>query len=490
MTTSANLDPDICYRAMQARDRRFDGLFFVAVTTTGIYCRPICPARLAAATRCRFFLRALDAERAGFRACFRCRPELAPGLAQVDSASRLVGQAMARIDAGYLNEHSVDELATTLGVTARHLRRALLGELGATPVALAQARRLALSKQLLQDTALPVSDIAFSAGFASLRRFNALFSRCYGCAPSALRKRPGPAPSEALSLHLEYRPPLDWPAVLAFLGKRAIPGVEAVRAGSYRRYVEVGRHSGWLEVSQDGQRAALLARLSLSLLPAVLEVTARLRAWFDLDAQPAIVGDHLAGDPILGPLLRRQPGLRLLGAFDGFEMAVRAVVGQRISVSAATTVCGRLVARFGDGAERRAPSGESGQLWPRPETLAEQPVAALQALGLPAKRAQTLIALSRAVALEQVRLVPGGDPLETEAALRRIPGIGPWTAQILAMRALKWPDAFPASDLGVLRALGVTSPAAAEARASAWRPWRSYAVMHLWSAAATIKEDA
>jgi AraC family transcriptional regulator of adaptative response / DNA-3-methyladenine glycosylase II len=460
------LDAATCYRALVARDLRFDGIFYVGVSTTGIYCRPICPARTPGAPRCTFFRRAAEAERAGFRACFRCRPELAPGQAAVDSLPRLVAAAASRIDAGYLNEHSIDELAAGLGVSARHLRRAHEAALGVSPVELAQSKRLALAKQLLADTNLPVTEVAFAAGFSSVRRFNALVRARFGRAPSALRG--GVPASDHIPVRLDYRPPLAWPALLAFLRGRAIPGVEEVTDSAYRRVVRIGAHSGSVTVSHHHGRAALQARVSLTLAPVLMEVVARLRALFDLDARPDVVAAQLGPDALLRPLLRARPGLRVPGAFDNLELAIRAVLGQQVSVRAATTLSGRLAQHFGGA-------------FPSAATLAAASLPEVQALGLPAARARTLLTLGRAVADGAVDLGRGADPARALTALQELPGIGPWTAHYIAMRALRWPDAFPAGDLALRKALGAPSTRAVEARAQAWQPWRAYAVMHLWA---------
>jgi AraC family transcriptional regulator of adaptative response / DNA-3-methyladenine glycosylase II len=475
------IDADTCWRALGARDPRFDGLFYVAVTTTGVYCRPICPARTPGRTRCVFFSRAAEAERAGYRACFRCRPELAPGSAPVDSTPRLVRAALARIDAGFLNEGSIEALAASLGVTARHLRRAIEGAIGVSPVELAQTRRLALAKQLLQDTTMPLAAVAFAAGFASVRRFNALFQRRFGRPPSALRPAHGDGePSETITLRLDYRAPLAWAELLAFLRGRAIPGVERVAGDEYARTVSLGEHHGWLAVAPaPGGRAALRARVSLSLASRLMEIVARLRALFDLDARPDAIAAALGRDRALTRRVAASPGLRVPGAFDGFELAVRAVLGQQISVAGATTLSGRLAERFG-APLAGAPEGLSRR-FPSAATLAAAGPARVRAIGLPEARARTIIALARAVADERLELHPGADPAAATAALEELPGIGPWTAQVVAMRALRWPDAFPGGDLGVRKALGVAGTAEAEARAEAWRPWRAYGVMHLWT---------
>lgn len=481
--TGMPLDADTCYRALCARDPRFDGVFYVAVSTTGIYCRPVCPARPPAQERCAFYVRAAEAERAGFRACFRCRPELAPGLSSVDAVSRLARAAAARIDAGYLNRRSVDDLATALGVTARHLRRAMETELGVSPVELAQTKRLGLAKQLIQDSAMPLSDVAYAAGFSSIRRFDAVFQERFGRPPSALRRahtagqREG---EEGIPLRLDYRPPLDWGALLRFLHGRAIPGVEQVEkvegegTGVYRRSVRIGDSVGWVVAWADPRRSALQVRVSSTLAGVLMDVVVRLRALFDLDARPELIAAHLGPDPVLGPAVAARPGLRVPGAFDPFEMAVRAILGQQVSVQAATTLAGRLVARFGT-------SVEGGFLFPTAAMLAAADVADIRSVGLTATRAATVGALARAIDGGAVELTDTTDPERTIAALQTLPGIGPWTAHYLGMRALRWPDAFPAGDLVICKALGVSSARGAEQRAAPWRPWRAYAAMYLWN---------
>lgn len=455
----------------------------MGVRTSGVYCRPVCPARTPRRDRCVFFGHAAEAEQEGFRACLRCRPELAPGSGPMDAVPRLVSAAAARIEAGALNQASVEVLASALGVTGRHLRRAVVAGLGITPVALAQTRRLALATQLLHDTDLPLGEVALAAGFRSLRRFNALFRARFGRPPSALRRRLGGVPAGggpgvgSVTLRLDYRPPLDWPALLEFLSARCTAGVEEVADGAWRRTVWLGRQTGWVEVTADPVRPALRARVSLSLAGALMPLTARLRALFDLDARPAAVAAHLGRDPLLRASLRRHPGLRVPGAFDGFEAALRVVLGQQVTVRAATTVAGRLAAALGEPI--RTPFPALDRLAPTPQSVAEAGEGRIAALGMPGARARTLGALSRAVAGGDLTLERHAGP-EALEALRALPGVGDWTAQVVAMRALGDPDAFPAGDLGVLRALGAASPRQAEARAERWRPWRAYAAVHLW----------
>jgi AraC family transcriptional regulator, regulatory protein of adaptative response / DNA-3-methyladenine glycosylase II len=473
------LDAETCWNALSSRDARFDGRFLVGVRTTGVYCRPVCPARTPRRDRCEFFSRAAEAERDGYRACFRCRPELAPGGGSVDAVPRLVAAAVSRIDEGFLNEASVDDLAASLGVTARHLRRAVSSELGLSLVELAQSRRMALAKQLIQDSSLPMAEVAFAAGFSSVRRFNALFRSRFGRSPSGLRRDHGEVAPAALALRLDYRPPLDWEAMLGFLAGRCTAGVEQIEGAAYRRTVRVGSRTGWISVTRDPRRDALRAEVSLSLASALLPIVARLRALFDLDAHPGAVASALRRDPVLAPSVRRVPGLRVNGAFDGFETAVRVVLGQQVSVRAATTVAGRVAAALGEPLETPFPGLD--RLPATAEAIQAAGEDRLARIGMPGARARTLIALAGAVLSGELTLARGADPERVRERMLALPGVGPWTANLVAMRALGAPDAFPAGDLGVLRALGTKSALAAEARAEAWRPWRAYAAMHLWN---------
>ncbi len=460
---------DAQYAALLARDARFDGVIYVGVTTTGVYCRPICPAKTPGRRRCRFFGSAHAAEHAGFRACFRCRPELAPGLkgtASVDAPSRLVQLALGKL--GSTSEPvALVDVARALGVTDRHLRRVFVSELGVTPVALVQTRRLALAKQLLHDTSLSLAQVAFSAGFGSVRRFNAAFLERFGRAPSSLRR--ASQGDAALVLRLDYRPPLDWELLTTFLKLRALPGLERVEDGVYERTLTARDGTpAVLRVTQDPTRAALRVSLSPALADDIADIVTRVRRLFDLDAQPDKIAAHFAADPMLGPCVAARPGLRVPGAYEPFEMALRAILNQQVSVRAAITLAGRVVSRFGA---------------PTPEKLAVATIDELRALGLTQARAATLLTLARALVDGALTFDPS-DPEATMAALVALPGIGPWTANYVAMRGLSWPDAFPAGDLGIKKALGLTSEKAILARAEAWRPWRAYAVMHLWNRSA------
>lgn len=482
--TPVTLDDDTCYRALEARDGRFDGMFFVAVETTGVYCRPVCPARTPARRRCTFFRHAAQAERQGFRACLRCRPELAPGHAPVDAIGRLARAAVARISEGALDDSSLHDLAAELGVTPRHLRRAVQAELGVSPVELAQTGRLALAKRLLHDTSLPIAQIAFASGFSSVRRFNAAFSARFARPPSALRRELGAvAELDVIRLRLDYRPPLHWPALLSWLGTRAIPGVEIVQDDTYRRTLRIGEHTGWLAVSPaEGDRPRLHVDISASLVGALMPVLAAVRRMFDLDAKPAEIAAHLRADPRLRAGVERRPGLRVPGAIDGFETTTRALLGQQVSVRAATTLSGRLAAAFGEPIATPHPG--LTLLSPRAEVLAAAGPAEIARIGLPGARAASLAALAQAVSSGAVVLRLDAPLDATLAALRALPGIGEWTAQYVAMRVLGWPDALPASDLVLRRALGDVSAAEVQRRAERWRPWRSYAAMHLWTSLA------
>ena len=483
---SANLwpmpiDPDICYRALRARDRRFDGQFFAGVVTTGIYCRPICPARTAKRENLRYFPSAAGAEQQGFRPCLRCRPERAPGLAPVDAVSRLVRGAIAGIEEHALSSAGVSELAAHLGVSDRHLRRVTEAELGVSPIELAQTQRLLLAKRLLRDTSLSQTHIAFASGFGSVRRFNALFKSRYGLSPRAVRGRG--AVSDILRCRLEYRPPLAWNALLRYLGARAIPKVESVDATHYRRTVAIDAHRGWLAVSEAQNGPALDLEISQSLAPVIGTVIARVKRLFDLGAVPDAVAELLSLDPQLAKSLRRLPGLRAPGAFDGFEIAVRAILGQQVSVRAATTLSGRLVEALGDAIE--TPFAALNRLSPDARRIAALDAAQIARLGVVGTRAASIVELARAVTAGAIQLSAAAECEAQIGELLRLPGLGPWTAQYIAMRALHWPDAFPSGDL-VLRRAAQCSEKQLLARAEAWRPWRAYAAHHLWQSTGVI----
>lgn len=486
-----SIDERGLYEALAAKDPRFDGVFYVGVTTTGIYCRPVCTARTPGRDRCRFFPSAAAAERGGFRPCLRCRPELAPGNAPVDATGRIARAAAARIEAGALggDESSLETLAGDLGLSSRHVRRAVREELGVSPVELAQTHRLLLAKRLLTETRLPVIDVALASGFGSVRRLNALFRTRYGLTPTTLR-RSGPLAGRAeptVRLSLSFRQPLAWRELVGFLGARTIAGVESVSGASYSRTVAVGPHRGWLRVAPTEDGASLWVELSASLVPALQAALAGLRALLDLDARPDVVDVCLSADPILAPLVAACPGRRLPGAFDGFELLLRAILGQQISVRAASALAGRFAEAFGEPIE--TPDPALSRLPPTPECLASASPADIAGLGVPATRARCIHAVASAVAGGTVDLGPTPSPEATIARLTALPGIGRWTAEYVAMRALRWPDAFPADDLGVRKALGNVTARQALTVAESWRPWRAYAVMHLWASLERPREE-
>jgi AraC family transcriptional regulator of adaptative response / DNA-3-methyladenine glycosylase II len=481
-----DLDTEACHRAIATRDARFDGRLFIAVKSTGIYCRPICPARTPKRQNLVFYPSAAAAQEAGFRPCLRCRPESAPDLGVWRGTSNTVSRALALIEKGGLDGADVEALAERLGVGERQLRRLFQRHLGASPVAVAQTRRVLLAKHLIHETRLPMSEVALAAGFGSIRRFNETFQQLYRRPPSTLRRgatagRTGPA-GEVVIL-LPYRPPYDWPAMLAFLRARAIPGVETLSPDGYARTIEVAGAHGTVAV-RPAARNALRAAIQFPQLSALPTIVARLRRVFDLVADPQVIGAHLAEDPALAPLVAARPGLRVAGAWDGFELAVRALLGQQITVTAARGLAGKIVAAYGKPLTG-ALLGLDGltHVFPGPEPLAEED---LSALGLTRARAAALGSLARAVRADPEIFGPRRSLEEAILKLRALPGIGEWTAQYIAMREMREPDAFPAADVGLMRAMADRkgrrpSPAELLARAERWRPWRAYAAQHLWA---------
>ena len=485
------LDRESCNRAVESADARFDGVFFVGVATTSIYCRPICPARRTLRKNRRYFSSAAAAERAGYRPCLRCRPELAPGRARVDAVPRLAEAAAQRIASGALNGHGLEGLAQELGVSGRQLRRAMQQELGVSPIELAQTHRLLLAKQLLTETHLPMSRVADASGFQSVRRFNALFRDRYRLNPESLRRRAngstrsfkGQAREPNLRLTLAYRPPLAWNALLAFLSARATPGVERVENETWSRTVRVDGMTGVIRVSEpargstEANHDVIVLEADAALAPALMALCARVKHLFDLVAEPNAIEAHLvrAG---FGPISRAARGLRVPGAFDSFELAVRAILGQQVSVAGASTLMGRLTSAFGEA----LPESVEGftHLAPTADRLAEAGAVAIRGIGLPMARAETIHELSQRVATGELSLSADADVKSLMTSLTTIRGIGPWTAEYIAMRALHWPDAFPASDLVLRRAAGNLTTARLKRLAESWRPWRSYAAMHLW----------
>jgi AraC family transcriptional regulator of adaptative response / DNA-3-methyladenine glycosylase II len=478
-----------CEAARRSRDARFDGRFFIAVTTTRVYCRPICPVPAPKDEHVRYFPTAAAAEGAGFRPCLRCRPESSPGTPAWSGTSAVVSRGLRLIGEGALDTGDVEHFAACMGVTARHLRRLFLRHLGATPTAVALTRRLHFAKKLIDETGLRFADVAAASGFGSLRRFNGVIRQTYDRTPTDLRRlarqRRGDGRGEAdcYRFKLTYRPPYDWDAMLAFLRARAIPHVEAVEDATYRRTIEIGGAIGTIAVSPVRAASALALEVRLPHAASLLAIVERVRRLFDLTADPDAVVTQLRRDPRLEPVLSRHPGLRVPGAWDGFELAVRAILGQQISVRAASTLAGRIAHRFGTPV---AGPEHLDRLFPAPRQLAE---AALEPCGIIASRAETIRQLARAVSSGAIVLTPSADPEQTLAALVRLPGIGAWTAQYIAMRALGEPDAFPSGDLVLRRQAGVRTAAELERHAEAWRPWRAYAVLSLWQGASDGVEE-
>lgn len=474
------LDTQVCDQARRSRDARFDGLFFTAVISTGIYCRPVCPAPTPKPKHIRYFAAAAAAEAAGFRPCLRCRPELAPGSGLSRHGEDAVPRALAAIQAGALADGDVEALAARVGLSSRQLRRRFESELGASPLAVATTQRLLFAKQLLAESVLPITEVALAAGFRSLRRFNAAFSQAYRLTPSSLRRREPATPTAGLTLQLGLRPPFDFAGMLEFLRARALPGIESVEPGRYQRHFQSSRGPAWLLV----ERAPLVSALRLTVhnLAAgeLAGVVARIRRLFDLDADPACINEVLGRDRLLAARVAKQPGRRIVGSFDGFETTVRAVLGQQISVVAARTMAIRLVEQFGP-LLTTSESAPAVRGFPRPEDLADAP---LESIGLIRQRADTLRRIAYGVAAGQLSLQPDQRLADFLDAWTAITGIGDWTAQYIALRALSHPDAFPAGDLILRRRADsstvVPTTAALAARSADWRPWRGYAAMHLW----------
>lgn len=487
-------DRRLLYDVARSHDPRFDGRFFIGVTSTGVYCRPVCSVRMPKFENCTFHGHAAAAEKAGFRPCLVCRPEIAPGDARIDAVSKLARLALRRIEDGALNDLSVDELAAEFNVCARHMRRALGQEFGVTPVELAQTQRLLHAKQLLTETTLSVTDVAFASGFESLRRFNALFKSRYRLAPRKLRENSRGKLSvpkniagefdDAISFRIDYRPPYNWDTFVNFLAARAIPGVEHIVNGRYLRTVQIGDHVGWIVVAPfkltHRKRAinALKLTLSQSLRPVCVQVMTKVKTVFDTRANAQDIDQCLGSDELLKRAVRDNGGMRLPGAFSGFELLLRAILGQQISVKGATTLAGRMAHMFGEPIT--TPWPELSRISPEPGKIALAGVDQVAPIGMPGKRAQTICLVARAVADGELNLVPGADPDVIRDQLIAFPGIGEWTASYIAMRALAWPDALPLSDLGIKKALGLTRAADILQRTEAWRPWRSYAAIYLW----------
>ncbi len=479
--TFMDLDPRICSQARLSRDARFDGRFFIGVKSTRIYCRPICPVRTVKEQNVRYFPSAAAAGEAGYRPCMRCRPESSPGTPGWSGTSTTVSRALRLISESALEDGGVSVLAYRLGIGSRQLRRLFVRHLGASPIAVASTRRLHFAKKLINETNLPMGQIALASGFGSVRRFNAAFRKTYKRTPSQIRRFAHLASIKLENeylFRLDFRPPFHWDALLEFLARRAIPGVEAVEAGSYYRTISLNGDSGSFGVSVEKGSSALQVRIAFPESRWLFLIIERLRRMFDLGADPGEIAIALAADPLLAKKIDAVPGLRVPGCWDGFEFAVRAILGQEVSVTEASTLAGRLVRAFGTQINA---SALLTHLFPTVQVLAEADIARI---GLPKKRAETIRALAHTVNEGRIVFASVANVEEFRARLLEIPGIGEWTAQYIAMRALGDPDAFPASDLGLLRSSSMQSEYELARRAEAWRPWRSYAAMYLWQGTA------
>lgn len=488
---------EICERARLARDARFDGQFFVGVKTTGIYCRPICPAVAPKSENVLFYPSAAAASEAGFRPCLRCRPECAPGTPAWGGTSTTVRRGLRLIAGGALDDGDVEELADRLGVTSRHLRRLFTKHLGASPVAVAHTQRLHFAKRLIDETELPMSHVSSAAGYGSIRRFNDTFKKTYGRAPRELRKFGEESivngNAVTLSVRLPYRKPFSWPAMLEFFAGRATPGVESVIGDTYRRTISLGERHGVIAVSPAGSKklsAYLMLTIQCVDTGALFEIVQRSREMFDLDAPIGEISTTLKRDESLQGLIRKSPGMRVPGAWDGFELMIRAILGQQISVKAATTLAGRIADQYGERLSLSDESGDVGlrRIFPSADRLRH---ARFSNIGLVRSRAETIRRVAAAAVDGELNFDVTQEPEDFCRSLTSIKGVGDWTAQYVAMRVLKNPDAFPSSDLGLLKAVdlignqtGRTTPAELLRRAESWRPWRAYAALLLWSSLA------
>jgi AraC family transcriptional regulator, regulatory protein of adaptative response / DNA-3-methyladenine glycosylase II len=486
------LDPGACYQAMQTRDARFDGRFFVGVASTKIYCRPVCRVRVPLQRNCTFYPTAAAAEYAGFRPCLKCRPELAPGSSMMDGACIRARAAAQHIDAGAGTEVNLEQIALRIGVTSRHLRRIFMAEFGVTPISYLQTHRLLLSKRLLTDTNMPITEVAYASGFRSLRRMHTLYARRYRFSPSRVRAAAGARKydeAEAFEFTLAYRPPYQWQELLQFMATRAIHGVEAVIDNTYirtlclhirdRKTQKLREAMDWVSVCDCPERSHLRVRVGPGLAPVIPQVLAIVRRVFDVAADPVKIAESL------GTLAAGNLGLRLPGAWDGVELAVRAILGQQVTVRAARTIATRMVQKFGQQIALASTIGAHfTHRFPTAEQLAQADVADVAQLGMPTARAQAVRDLASAVAAGRIDLSATADVEPLVSQLRAIKGIGPWTAQYIAMRALSWPDAWLPRDVALLNVLGLPNTPSgereAQAQAELWRPWRSYAVIHLW----------
>ncbi len=484
-------DPDRCYAAITSRDPRFDGWFAVGVTSTGIYCRPSCPARTPLREHVRFFATSAAAQAAGFRACRRCRPDATPGSPAWDQRVDLVGRAMRLIADGVVDRDGVAGLARRLGYSERHVHRLLVAEVGAGPQALARAQRAQTARLLIEGTDLPFGEVAFAAGFASIRQFNDTVGRVFAATPTRLRRRrrPGSAPVavEGLAIRLAGRAPAWHEGTVAHLARRAVPGLEEVADGTYRRALRLPRGAGIVELTPAAMHVR--ARLHLADLRDLAAAVERCRRLFDLDADPVAVDAHLRHDPALAPLVAARAGLRVPGTTDAEEVALRTVLGQQVTLATGVSLASRLVERLGGVVDD--PRGVITRTFPPPAAVAG---ADLGELGMPRSRAVALGSLAEALATGAIHLDAGADRTEVRALLAALPGIGPWTVEEIALRGLHDPDAFPAGDRGLQRAAGATGlpadPRGLLASAQRWRPWRAYAAQHLWTLDASARSRA
>lgn len=490
------LSPREYYSALKARDARFDGRFFVCVHSTGIYCRPVCPARTPRFEHCRFVRSAAAAEAAGYRSCLRCRPETAPGSQPWLGGAHTVQRALRLISELTADGLRITSLAERLGVSDRQLRRLFRAHLGATPKSIAQTERFAIAKQLLIETRSPMSEVAMASGFQSLRRFNDATRATFGMTPSEFRRRHGSMlgaradTGNRLKLTLGYRAPFAWREMMHYLTRRAVPGLEIVDGGRYTRAVRIGAVTGTVSIEPDPAHDRLFAEFALERTASLNGAVQRVRDLFDLNAAPELITNHLGQDPLLARTISRSPGLRIPGCWSLFEMLIRAIVGQQVSVEAATTILGRIVGRFGLPIDEAAGSRtEAAGLRVFPDA-AELVGRDLRSLGLTRTRAETLARVVRLFADEPDHVNTAMDRDEARRRLLAIRGIGPWTAEYVALRALRDPDAFPASDLGVLKAAAALGQSDIAAHARSWRPWRAYAVLYLWKALDAKTEGA
>lgn len=488
-----NLDKTACYAALKAHDSRFDGHFFIGVSSTGIYCRPICRVKLPKEENCSFFLSAPAAEAAGYRPCRRCRPELAPGLSLADSTSHIAQKAAMMMEENCLADMRIADLAAMLGVTDRHLRRAFSAQFGVSPVQYLQTRRLLLAKCLLADTGLSIMKVALYAGFGSIRRFNDLFNKYYRGTPSTFRSSEGAMAENkvTITLALGYRPPYAWDELVEFLADRAVPGVELVKDGVYSRTVSIRngneRYLGWISVANKLKNNSLSVTMCCSLLPVLPKILAKIRRLFDLNCDPVAIYNKLSALNELTPGLC-VPGLRLPGCFDPFEMSVRAILGQQITVKAARTLAMRFAHAF--GGTITTPFEELQYTFPASEAILglEPPIEdKLGLLGITGARARSIFALAEAIETGVLHFTSEADPQAELEKLLKLPGFGPWTVQYIGMRAFSWPDAFPHTDYGVKKALAHLTEKEILAKSQEWKPWRSYAALNLWNSLKVVK---